>query len=263
MPRPSFDLPNIVLLAAGSGRRMLPLTADRPKALLPIGGRAVIDWMIEALRARSDARIVVVTGFGADAVGRHLRHRHGAGIAAAYNAHFADDTNILSVETGVAALDHSERGYLVCETDLLLDTRAWDALASGIDPDRSQWICRGRYGRTLTGGAVRAAADGRIDAIDYQPRHDARCDGWDKMLGMLWVAPRQVAADRAMRRAAIDRSLAQYYLAPWRAHREELPCTALRVEAGLAVTFNTPAEFARAGTEFLAAAAAPLPARTT
>jgi choline kinase len=242
----------VVLLAAGSGRRMLPLTAQVPKALLSVGGRSVLDWMIEAVLARSQAEIVVVTGFAADAVEEQLARRHGARVRCVHNNRFADDVNILSVETGVSALREPARGYLVCETDLLLDDSAWDALFAGLSPAQSQWICRGRYGRTLTGGTVHARHDGRIDCIDYRPAHDSRCDGWDKMIGMLWVAPDAVSADRRLRQAAIDVSIAQYYLAPWQQNLHELPCASLRVDAGFAATFNTPAQFKRAASDFLA-----------
>jgi glucose-1-phosphate thymidylyltransferase len=38
-----------ILLCAGFGTRMYPLTQDRPKALLPVAGKAVIDYLIEQL----------------------------------------------------------------------------------------------------------------------------------------------------------------------------------------------------------------------
>jgi len=246
-----FEVPNIVLLAAGSGRRMLPLTAHCPKALLPVGDRTVLDLMIDAIDERCDAQITVVTGFARETVEAHVRARHGARIALAHNARFEHDTNILSVETGVAALARPGRGYLVCETDLLLDAPAWDALFAQLDPARSQWVCRGRYSPALTGGIVHAGTDGAIDAIEYRPQHDSCYDGWDKMLGMLWVAPAQVDADRRTRQAAIAQTIAQYYLVPWQRHLTELACAPLRLEQGRADTFNTAADFERATADFL------------
>jgi glucose-1-phosphate thymidylyltransferase len=39
-----------VLLAAGYGTRLRPLTDDRPKQLLPLGGRPMLDWIVDKLR---------------------------------------------------------------------------------------------------------------------------------------------------------------------------------------------------------------------
>ena len=40
---------NAILLAAGYGTRLYPLTRDRPKSLLPVGGRPIIDYLVERL----------------------------------------------------------------------------------------------------------------------------------------------------------------------------------------------------------------------
>lgn len=51
-----------VLLAGGYGTRLYPLTRDRPKSLLPVGGRPITDYLVEALgREPSIRRMWVVT----------------------------------------------------------------------------------------------------------------------------------------------------------------------------------------------------------
>jgi choline kinase len=58
-----------VVLSAGQGSRLLPLTYDRPKCLLPVGSRSVLQWQLEALcHQREIVEIVVVTGFKAEMV---------------------------------------------------------------------------------------------------------------------------------------------------------------------------------------------------
>jgi glucose-1-phosphate thymidylyltransferase len=39
-----------ILLAAGYGTRLRPLTNDRPKHLLPVGGRSMLDWILDSVR---------------------------------------------------------------------------------------------------------------------------------------------------------------------------------------------------------------------
>ena len=55
-----------ILLSAGQGSRMLPLTAELPKCLIECSGRTLIAWQIEMLARQGVRRIDVVTGFRAD-----------------------------------------------------------------------------------------------------------------------------------------------------------------------------------------------------
>jgi L-glutamine-phosphate cytidylyltransferase len=61
-----------LILSAGQGSRLLPLTRDRPKCMLPVGGRPVIEWQVRQLAAGGIGEIVVVLGFKADLVEAHL-----------------------------------------------------------------------------------------------------------------------------------------------------------------------------------------------
>jgi choline kinase len=57
-----------VILSAGKGSRLLPLTAHRPKCLIELSGRSLLDWQLDALEAAAVGEIVVVTGFRDDLV---------------------------------------------------------------------------------------------------------------------------------------------------------------------------------------------------
>lgn len=57
-----------LVLAAGRGSRLDPVTADRPKALIEIAGRTLLSRQLEALGAAGADEIAVVTGWCADRV---------------------------------------------------------------------------------------------------------------------------------------------------------------------------------------------------
>ena len=61
-----------VILSAGQGKRLLPLTADNPKCLLNIDGRSLIEWQINELLKCGIDRISVVAGYHADRVKKLL-----------------------------------------------------------------------------------------------------------------------------------------------------------------------------------------------
>ena len=55
----------VIILSAGQGKRLLPLTEDRPKCVLMLGQRTVLGWQLEALRRAGATEAVVATGFRA------------------------------------------------------------------------------------------------------------------------------------------------------------------------------------------------------
>jgi len=63
------------VLAAGLGTRMRPLTNDRPKALVEVGGKALIDHMLDRLRDAGARRFVVNVHAFADRLEAHLKAR--------------------------------------------------------------------------------------------------------------------------------------------------------------------------------------------
>ena len=64
-----------MVLAAGLGLRMRPITETLPKALVPLAGRALLDHAIDRLAAAGVERVVVNAHYLAEMVRRHLAAR--------------------------------------------------------------------------------------------------------------------------------------------------------------------------------------------
>lgn len=64
-----------MVLAAGYGKRMLPLTATVPKPLLPVGGRAMLDHVLDKLRDAGVDNIVVNAGYLGEQIVKHCDAR--------------------------------------------------------------------------------------------------------------------------------------------------------------------------------------------
>ena len=75
-----------IILSAGQGKRLLPLTADNPKCLVNIDGRSLIEWQINELAKCGIERVSVVVGYQSDRVERLLnRHNDSQKIQTLYN----------------------------------------------------------------------------------------------------------------------------------------------------------------------------------
>ena len=87
-----------LILAAGQGRRLLPLTADRPKCLVEFGGRSLLQWQLMGLAAAGVDEVVIVTGFKADRIDEMLRTctPQGLKVRTLYNPFFEAADNLAS-----------------------------------------------------------------------------------------------------------------------------------------------------------------------
>ena len=68
-----FQTAQALLLAAGRGNRMRPLTDHTPKPLLVVQGRPLIEWPMRALAAQGFAHVLINTGW----LGQQLPARFG------------------------------------------------------------------------------------------------------------------------------------------------------------------------------------------
>jgi MurNAc alpha-1-phosphate uridylyltransferase len=68
---PDFPFP-LMIFAAGFGTRMGAMTADRPKPLIPVAGKPLIDHALDVAATAGASRVVVNTHYRADQLSRHL-----------------------------------------------------------------------------------------------------------------------------------------------------------------------------------------------
>ena len=108
-----------VILSAGQGKRLLPMTADRPKCILPVKGHTMIEWQIDELAKCGVDQVNVILGYGADKVEQTLCRRYGAGrIRTIYNEAYAVSDNLVSCWT---ARDEMDSDFVLLNGDTLFE----------------------------------------------------------------------------------------------------------------------------------------------
>lgn len=108
-----------IIIAAGQGSRLLPLTLATPKCLVAVDGRAILDHQLDAAQAAGIAEAVVVGGYRIDQVADHLAQRHrGIATTLVFNPFWAISSSIGSVW---AAREHLEQGFVLINGDTVFD----------------------------------------------------------------------------------------------------------------------------------------------
>ncbi|MGI9417977.1 MAG: sugar phosphate nucleotidyltransferase [Geminicoccaceae bacterium] len=109
-----------LILSAGQGSRLLPLTAESPKCLLPIGPLSLIEWQLQSLIACDVDEVVVVTGYRSDKVAETLDRWNGRGLAirTVFNPFFNVADNLASCWLARHEMD---RDFLIINGDTLFE----------------------------------------------------------------------------------------------------------------------------------------------
>lgn len=86
-----------IILAAGRGSRLLPLTTDLPKCLLPIGNTTVLGMQLDTLFAHGVETATVITGFNSHMVEKEIESRQsGPRVETLFNPFFQVADNLAS-----------------------------------------------------------------------------------------------------------------------------------------------------------------------
>ena len=112
-----------VILAAGMAKRLRPLTDTKPKCLLPVAGRTLLERTVDAMHQAGITEFVVVTGYRADMIRDFLSfHFPHSTFHYLHNADYAHNNNIYSL--WMAGQVVRGREFLLMDSDILCDTAA-------------------------------------------------------------------------------------------------------------------------------------------
>jgi len=174
-----------ILLAAGRGSRMRSLTDDRPKCLVELRGRTLLDWQLSALRAAGINEIGIVTGYRAEMLQR-------SDLTIFHNPRWAK-TNMVSslaiasdwLASDTCIVSYSDIFYQASAVESLMQST--DALAITYDPGW-QALWQQRFGNPLLDAETfRLNPDGTLAEIGQKPQSLDEVEG--QYMGLLRFTP--------------------------------------------------------------------------
>ena len=127
----SHQVTTALLLAAGTGMRLRPMTANSPKCLTEVAGRSILSRLVDNLHAQGIERLVVVIGHQGDRIREYLGH-NGKGLRIDYvsNPEYRMTNNIYSLWL---ARQQIREAFLLVESDLVFDA---SMLTDMLHPDK-------------------------------------------------------------------------------------------------------------------------------
>ena len=111
-----------VILAAGAGSRLKPLTDHMPKCLLKVGVKSILEMTIENLLATNNSEIIIVTGYLENKIREFIRERFPyLQITYIYNKLYASTNNIYSL--WLAKDEVLGDDMMMLDSDIVFDER--------------------------------------------------------------------------------------------------------------------------------------------
>ena len=122
-----------VILAAGMAKRLRPLTDTKPKCLLKVGDRTLLERTIDAMAATGITELVVVTGYRGEMIREWINtHRPTLKWTFIDNADYEHNNNIYSLWLAGQVVRGQE--FLLMDSDILCDPQAVAEVARQEEP---------------------------------------------------------------------------------------------------------------------------------
>jgi choline kinase len=192
----------LIILAAGTGSRLAPLTNDRPKCLVELAGRPLLEWTLAATERSGIDEVVVIGGYRAEQLRKY-------DVTLLVNENFAT-TNM--VHTLFRARAYFGDGFIMSYGDIAYAPDVLERLMDAppgvsvvVDADwRSYW--ERRFDDPLKDAeTLKLADDGRIVEIGNRPRSFAEIDA--QYIGLVAFKGGGVSAlERAIEAAGADQA---------------------------------------------------------
>ncbi|MBN2409445.1 MAG: phosphocholine cytidylyltransferase family protein [Candidatus Aminicenantes bacterium] len=107
-----------VVLCAGRGRRLAPLTENRPKCLLPIGNKTILEHILDNLDGIDPGEIILVTGFKSRMIEDLVSGKRGRRFRFVLNENYSSTNTAYSLNRALRVMDSD---FILINGDVFFD----------------------------------------------------------------------------------------------------------------------------------------------
>ncbi len=155
-----------VILAAGEGTRMRPLTANLPKPLLPVAGKPFLRHTLDALRAAGISEVAILIGWQ----GHRIRESFGDGEALGLSIAYEEQAERLGTAHALGRMrDHVDGPFLSVNGDVVVSRDVLPAMIAHHRAVRGPVMALAEVPDPRAFGVVEMG-DGKVVGLEEKPR---------------------------------------------------------------------------------------------
>ena len=156
-----------VVLAAGEGNRLRPLTRNRPKPMLPAANRPILEYVLDALIDAGISRLRLVVGYKRDRVQDHFGSTY-RDVDIEYVAQEKQLGSGHALQQAASAVDGS---FVVVNGDRVIESKMVEAVIDAYDEEGTAALAVLEHGDARRYGAVEMDGD-TITALVEKPEQE-------------------------------------------------------------------------------------------
>jgi len=154
----------VVIMAGGLGTRLRPLTDDIPKPMLLVGGKPILQRLVEQFVAQGFTEIWISVGYKASVIKEHF----GDGSKYGATIHYLEEDQARGTAGALALLPKFYHPVLVCNGDVVTDVDFRCVMEFHVEHMALATICVREYKMKVQYGVVKTTS-ARVDALVEKP----------------------------------------------------------------------------------------------
>lgn len=211
----------VIIMAAGQGSRMQPLTNTIHKSLLPINKHETfLSRLFHQLNEYEISKVVLVVGYKSEDVIK-VANEYQLNTEIVYNDKYEQDTNIYSMKLALEKVNVHEP-IIVIEADIYIDDLALRDIIKESQKGNSVWFTKNKFKKGQYGGILHKNLDNDIDDIKIVLAFESKYKDYDKLLGIMTIGVNEIALFKTFVNQYTNETIEQYYLVPWIKNLEQL-----------------------------------------